>query len=103
MAVLKQVVDTAGGNSVMFQRYMHWILEGDDSHLQGMMSIAHKDLRYYRRMTEDADVPTMMAEAATQTYQLANKLGYGRQFLPVLPTILANLMDAGERELPHRS
>lgn len=103
MAVLKQVVDTAGGNSVMFQRYMRWILEGDDSHLQGMMSIAHKDLRYYGRMTDGADVPTMMAEAATQTYQLANKLGYGRQFMPVLPTILANHMDGGQRDLPDRS
>jgi 3-hydroxyisobutyrate dehydrogenase-like beta-hydroxyacid dehydrogenase len=102
MAVLKQVVDSAGGNSVMFQRYMHWILEGDDSHLKGMMSIAHKDLRYYRRMIDDADVPTMMAEAATQTYRLANKLGHARQFLPVLPTILANHMDGGKRTLPQR-
>lgn len=102
MAVLKQVVDTAGGNSVMFQRFMHWILEGDDSHLQGMMSIAYKDLRYYSRMTDGAEVPTMMAEAATQTYQLANKLGHPRQFLPVLPTILANHMDGGQRKLPDR-
>ncbi len=102
MSVLKQVVDTAGGNSVMFQRYMRWVLDGDDSHLQGMMSIAHKDLRYYRRMTDGADVPTTMADAASQTYLLANKLGYERQFMPVLPTILANFMDGGKRPLPDR-
>jgi 3-hydroxyisobutyrate dehydrogenase-like beta-hydroxyacid dehydrogenase len=102
MRVLKQVVDTAGGNSVMFQRYMRWVLDGDDSHLQGMMSIAHKDLRYYQRMTDDAEVPTTMADAASQTYLLANKLGYERQFMPVLPTILANFMDGGKRPLPDR-
>jgi len=102
MSVLKQVVDTAGGNSVMFQRFMHWMLNADDSHLQGMMSIAHKDLRYYRKMAESADVPTVLAEAASQTYQLANKLGHGRQFMPVLPTVLANHMDGGKRPLPER-
>lgn len=102
MKVLKQVVDTAGGNSVMFQRFMHWMLNEDDSHLQGMMSIAHKDLRYYRKMAEAANVPTVLAEAASQTYQLANRLGHGRQFMPVLPTVLANHVDGGNRPLPKR-
>ena len=43
-----------------------------------------------------------MADAASQTYLLANKLGYERQFMPVLPTILANFMDGGKRPLPDR-
>ncbi|MBK9606874.1 MAG: NAD(P)-dependent oxidoreductase, partial [Betaproteobacteria bacterium] len=54
MNIFRQVVETGGANSVMFQRYAHWMLEGDDSHLQGTMRIALKDLRYYRKMADEA-------------------------------------------------
>lgn len=102
MNVFKQVVDTAGGNSVMFQRYMQWILHGDDSHFQAMMSIATKDLRYYRKIAEQHDCSTNLADAALQVYQLANQLGHEKQFMPVLSTILANLSDGKDRPLPER-
>lgn len=102
MHVFKRVVDTAGGNSVMFQRYMQWILNGDDSHLQGMMSIATKDLKYYRKIAEENSCITNLADAASQVYQLANHLGYEKQFMPVLPTILANFTDGDHRPLPIR-
>lgn len=102
MKVLKQVVDSAGGNSVMFQRFMHWMLEQDDSHFQAMMSIGVKDLQYYRRLAEKDGGITHLADAATQLYLLANKLGHARQFMPVLPTILANHVDGQDRPLPAR-
>jgi 3-hydroxyisobutyrate dehydrogenase-like beta-hydroxyacid dehydrogenase len=100
MQVFKQVVDTGGGNSVMFQRYAHWVLHADDSHFQAQMSIATKDLKYYRKIAEENGCPTTLSDAASQLYQLANLLGHSRQFMPVLPTILANLADGGARPLP---
>ncbi|MBK7471017.1 MAG: NAD(P)-dependent oxidoreductase [Betaproteobacteria bacterium] len=38
--IFREVVETGGADSVMFQRYAHWVQEGDDSHLQGTMRIA---------------------------------------------------------------
>ena len=102
MRILKEVVDSAGGNSVMFQRFMRWTLDGDDSDFKGMMSIAVKDLHYYRNIAQNDGGITHLAEAATHIYQLANQLGYERQFMPVLPTILANLVDGKNRPLPQR-
>jgi 3-hydroxyisobutyrate dehydrogenase-like beta-hydroxyacid dehydrogenase len=102
MRILKEVVDSAGGNSVMFQRFMRWTLDGDDSDFKAMMSIAVKDLQYYRRIAEPNGGITNLADAATQVYQIANHLGHERQFMPVLPTILANFVDGKNRPLPDR-
>ena len=102
MRVLKEVVDSAGGNSVMFQRFMNWTLNGDDSDFKAMMSIAVKDLQYYRKIAAPNGGITNLADAATQVYQLANHLGHERQFMPVLPTILANFVDGQNRPLPDR-
>jgi 3-hydroxyisobutyrate dehydrogenase-like beta-hydroxyacid dehydrogenase len=102
MRVLKEVVDSSGGNSVMFQRFMKWTLEGDDSDFKALMSIAVKDLRYYRTLAAPGGGVTHLADAAAQVYQLANHLGYERQFMPVLSTILANFVDGQNRPLPDR-
>ena len=102
MKILKEVVDSAGGNSVMFQRFMRWTLDGDDSDFKAMMSIAVKDLQYYRKIAEPNGGITNLADAATQVYQLVNHLGHERQFMPVLPTILANFVDGQNRPLPDR-
>ena len=102
MRVLKEVVDSSGGNSVMFQRFMKWTLDGDDSDFKALMSIAVKDLQYYRRIASPGGGVTNLADAAAQVYQLANHLGHQRQFMPVLSTILANLVDGQDRPLPDR-
>lgn len=102
MNIFKQVVETGGANSVMFQRYARWVLEGDDSHLQGTMRIALKDLHYYRKMADAAHLYTTLAEAASQVYQIANQLGHSKQFMPVLPSVLASFADGKARELPER-
>jgi 3-hydroxyisobutyrate dehydrogenase-like beta-hydroxyacid dehydrogenase len=102
MKIFRQVAETGGANSAMLQRCMHWVLEGDDSHLQGTMRIALKDLRYYRKMADASHFYTTLAEAASQVYQLANQLGHSRQFMPVLSTILASFTDGKSRELPVR-
>jgi 3-hydroxyisobutyrate dehydrogenase-like beta-hydroxyacid dehydrogenase len=102
MNILRQVTTAGGANSVMLQRCLHWMIEGDDSHMQATMGIALKDLRYYRKMADEAGVGTALAEAASQTYRTAIQLGHARQFMPVLPSILAAFADGKPRDLPKR-
>ena len=102
MNILRQVTAAGGANGVMLQRFLQWMIEGDDSHMQATMAIAVKDLRYYRKMADTAEVGTEMAEAASQTYRTAVQLGHARQFMPVLPSILAMFADGKPRDLPKR-
>lgn len=102
LATFKAVVETGGANSTMFHRFTQWALNGDDSLMQATMAIGEKDLRYYRQMADAANLSTSMAEAATQLFSMANRLGHSRQFIPVLPTILASFTDGRERPLPRR-
>lgn len=97
---LNQVVSAGGANSAMFQMMIPWALEGDDSRLRGPIRIAGKDLRFYCRLAESVGAPAFIAEAACQTYRLANALGHGERFMPVLPGILAGLMGTHIRDLP---
>ena len=100
LRTLYDVVSSGGANSAMFQMVMPWVLEGDDSRLKGPLRIAGKDLRFYCRMAESVTAPSPVAQAASQTYILANALGHAEQFMPVLPGILAELIGAKIRDLP---
>ncbi|MBS0559305.1 MAG: NAD(P)-dependent oxidoreductase [Proteobacteria bacterium] len=100
LAKLFEVVSSGGANSAMFQMMMPWVLEGDDSRLKGPLRIGGKDLRFYCRMAEAAGAPAFIAQAASQTYQLANARGNGERFIPTLPGILAELMGTPIRPLP---
>lgn len=97
---LYEVVSSGGANSAMFQMMMPWVLEGDDSKLKGPLRIAGKDLRFYCRMAEAATAPAFIAQAASQTYQLANARGNGERFIPTLPGVLAELIGVRIRDLP---
>ena len=55
-----------------------------------------------RKMADKAGVDATTAEAASQTYRTAIQLGHARQFMPVLPSILATLADGKPRDLPKR-
>jgi len=99
MKKLYEVVSSGGANSAMFQMMMPWVLEGDDSRLRGPLRIAGKDLRYYTKLAEAAPATAFIAQACNQTYQLANILGHGERFMPVLPGILAELIGAPIRDL----
>ncbi len=102
LATFKAVVDTGGANSVMFQRFIQWSLTGDDSAFQATMQIGVKDLAYYSKMAAEAGLGTALAEAAARPYELADRLGHGKQFMPVVSAILATQVDGKERPLPQR-
>ncbi|MGQ0664067.1 MAG: NAD(P)-dependent oxidoreductase [Pseudomonadota bacterium] len=91
---LYDVVSSGGANSAMFQMMMPWALEGDDSQLKGPLRIAGKDLRFYTRLAESAQAPALVANAASQLYQLALMRGHGERFMPTLPGVLAEMVGA---------
>lgn len=99
MRKLHEVVSAGGANSAMFQMMMPWVLDGDASRLKGPLRIAAKDLRTFNKMAEGAEVATFIAQACSQTYQLALYRGHGDQFMPVLPGILAELNSGHIRDV----
>lgn len=88
------VLSAGGANGGMWQMMRPWILEGDDSHLKGPFRIAAKDMRFYNRMAEGAEVATPIAQAISQTYRLVLNQGHADRFMPVMPGILAELNGA---------
>jgi 3-hydroxyisobutyrate dehydrogenase-like beta-hydroxyacid dehydrogenase len=88
------VLSAGGANGGMWQMMRPWILEGDDSHLKGPFRIAAKDMRFYNRMAEGAEVATPIAQAISQTYRLVLNQGHADRFMPVMPGILAALNGA---------
>lgn len=99
LSKLYEVVSAGGANSKMFQMVMPWVLEGDASHLKGPLRIAGKDMRFYTKLAESAPATAFIAQAVSQTYQLAIIQGHGDRFMPVLPGILAELNGCKIRDL----
>lgn len=97
---LNEVVSAGGANSAMFQMVMPWVLEGDDGRLKGPLRIAAKDMRTFCRLAETVGMASIIAQACSQTYALANAQGHADRFMPTLPGILALLNGARIRDLP---
>ncbi|MCC6468963.1 MAG: NAD(P)-dependent oxidoreductase, partial [Alphaproteobacteria bacterium] len=70
------VISAGGANSKMFQMVAPWLLEGDDSHLKGPLRIAGKDLRFYNKLAEQAQVASFIGQAVNQWLQLCNARGH---------------------------
>jgi 3-hydroxyisobutyrate dehydrogenase-like beta-hydroxyacid dehydrogenase len=96
---LADVLSAGGADGRMWQMLAPWIRAGDDSHLKGPLRIAAKDMRFYNRMAEAAEVATPIAQAISQTYRLVLNQGHAERFMPVLPGILAALNGARIRDL----
>lgn len=96
---LAQVLAAGGADGRMWRMIRPWIEQGDDSHLKGPLRIAAKDMRFYNRMAETAEMATPIAQAISQIYRLAVNQGHGERFMPVLPGILAHLNGTAIRPL----
>jgi len=97
--ILVEVLSAGGANSVMFQWMKPWIVEGDDTHLQGPFRIAAKDIKTYARLADSAPAMSIVASAVVQVYQLALIQGHANKNIPVLPGILAELNGTSIRPL----
>jgi 3-hydroxyisobutyrate dehydrogenase-like beta-hydroxyacid dehydrogenase len=94
MPTLEQVVTSGGADSLMFRRFMPWILAGDSSHLKAPFRIVAKDLRYYARLAEAASGPALLANTASEMLRLIAALGHAEAYMPTMPGILAGLYGA---------
>jgi len=99
LQALHDVITTGGGDSRVFRSTMRWVLDGDDSFHRGSLWVGAKDMRAFLRMTAAADVPTPLIAQAAQTYTLANALGYGDKYIPVLPQVVASRFGAHVRDI----
>ena len=79
-----ELVSAGGANSGIFQLIVPKALDGDLTGLQFSIGNARKDLRYYTHLVEDAGVPSLMGEAAHQTFMVASALGLDDKLVPAL-------------------
>lgn len=91
LATLHKLISAGGANSNMFQMLMPYVLEGDVSRLQFAMRNAHKDLRYFTHMADEAGMVLNVGTAVHNTLGLANALGHGEEFVPKLADVLSKL------------
>lgn len=96
---LHDVITTGGGDSRVFRSTMRWVLDGDDSFHRGSLWVGAKDMRAFLRMVAAADIPTPVIAQAAQSYTLANALGLGDKYIPVLPQVLASRFGAHIRDI----
>lgn len=96
LEVLCDVIDSGGANSTAFQRLRPYVLEGNDQMFRFSIGNAHKDMRYYARMTGEARAVSYLGDAVHNTYTVATNLGYTPKFIPHL----INSVDAVNGALP---
>jgi 3-hydroxyisobutyrate dehydrogenase-like beta-hydroxyacid dehydrogenase len=84
MKALRDIVMAGGAASAMFDRLIKVPLDNDDTAAKFAIRNARKDLRYYTNMTERLPVVSTFAEAAHQTYVMADNMGYADRFVPRL-------------------
>jgi len=96
---LHDVITTGGGDSRVFRSTMRWVLDGDDSFHRGSLWVGAKDMRAFLRMVGAADIPTPMIAQAAQSYTLANALGLGEKFIPILPQVVASRFGGHIRDI----
>lgn len=80
--VLCDVIDTGGANSTAFQRLRPYVQDGNDQMFRFSIGNAHKDMRYYARLTGEAGVVSHLGDAVHNTYTLAINQGYTPNFIP---------------------
>lgn len=98
LAVLCDVIDSGGANSTAFQRLRPYVLEGNDQMFRFSIGNAHKDMRYYARMTGEAKAVAYLGDAVHNTYTVAHNQGYSAQFIPHLINS-ANMLNGVTPEL----
>ena len=61
-------------------------LNGDMTGLKFQLNNARKDIRYYTKLAETVDVPTVHGDAVLSSLSIASALGHGEKFVPALVT-----------------
>jgi 3-hydroxyisobutyrate dehydrogenase-like beta-hydroxyacid dehydrogenase len=94
------VVSAGGANSGIFQMMVPKALEGDFGGMKFGIDLARKDLRYYRKMTEEAGHTGQMGDAVLLALAEASNLGYGGDLIASLIEAQAKI---NNQSLPHKA
>ncbi len=81
---LYEVMAAGPLKSGMFDFCMTNARKGDPSNLQFSVANARKDVGYYMRMAEAADMPSFIAPATYHLLSLAKANGHGEDYVPTL-------------------
>lgn len=100
LAVLCEVIESGGANSTAFQRLRPYVLEGNDQMFRFSIGNAHKDMRYYARMTGEAKAVAYLGDAVHNTYTVAHNQGYSAHFIPHLINSANTLNGLAHKQAP---
>ena len=89
-----QVITTGGGESVVFQRLVPYILDGDDGNFAFSLANGDKDMGYYTEMAGKLGVATTAAKAVHELYSQAMEKGLGSEPVPHLIDMLGGVDSA---------
>jgi 3-hydroxyisobutyrate dehydrogenase-like beta-hydroxyacid dehydrogenase len=92
--VLTQVLATGGGDSVVLQRLLPFLENGQPGTMLFSLINAAKDLRCFTHMAEDLQVGAFVGEAVHQTFVTAANVGGGEKMIPELVNILCGMHGA---------
>jgi 3-hydroxyisobutyrate dehydrogenase-like beta-hydroxyacid dehydrogenase len=81
LKALREVISGGGANSVMFQRFASYVVDGDGGTARFAMANASKDLRYFTHMVEALPMAAPMAQATHQQLLMANAMGMGDEYI----------------------
>lgn len=88
--VLHDIVTAGGADSRMFRMVMPAALEGREDGLEFTLANAMKDYGYYLKAARAAGVVPMATAGVHQTYEIANALGAGQDYVPALYRLLSD-------------
>lgn len=87
---LYNVMSSGPLHSMMMDLVKANAIDGDNSKLEFAIKNAFKDLKYYQKMTIDANHETMMAKATIATLENATNDGYGERMVSELTHFFEN-------------
>ncbi len=82
-----EVLRSGGGDSVALKRLTPYVLHGDEGGFRFSLANCYKDLTYYVNMADNHGVPSMVAHALHQLFELASSMG-GDRAVPRLIDLL---------------
>jgi 3-hydroxyisobutyrate dehydrogenase-like beta-hydroxyacid dehydrogenase len=90
----------SGAHSKSFDRWVPFVIDGDDSGQQFALRNAAKDMRSYSQLAAVASSTAVIGEAVRQIYVLAQNLGHGDRYVPHLFDVIGQINGVAVRARP---
>lgn len=79
-----------------YQTFMAYTLTGDRNAHKFALSNAHKDMRYLTAMANEAGIASNISSAVKNSFAMAEGMGHGDDYVPLLVDVLATANGVGE-------